>query len=210
VRLADVDSGTAVTAVVRGSTTLGTADVSAWVGMVNDGPGAAIGATRSVGGYQLRGEFSLRQNPDSGGPVARFAVGADTRYSVAGRDLYLVLEYQHDGFGASDAADLTRVFRSEPFESGELQVLGEDEVAVQGSWQVHPLWSVSLFGLVNLRDGSGLIVPGGSYSAGANLSLQGGVYLSYGNGSIDPATATVGSEYGIVPITAYVAMSWFF
>ena len=129
---------------------------------------------------------------------------------MGGRDLYVVVEYQHDDFGASDAAGLTSVLRSEPYQNGEMQVLGKDEIAGQGSWQIHPLWSMDLFGLVNLRDGSGLVAPGGSYSIGANVSLRGGVYLSYGDDSIDLATGSLGSEYGIVPVTAYFSASWFF
>ncbi len=49
VRLADTDSGTAVTALARGRTTWGETDVSAWAGLVFDRPGVAVGATRSVG-----------------------------------------------------------------------------------------------------------------------------------------------------------------
>ena len=157
----------------------------------NGGPGVAVAATRSVGGYQLRGEFSLRKDPADDGPAVRLAVGADRRFGLAGRDLYVILEYQHDDFGASDAADLTRVLRSEPYRDGEMQVLGEDEIATQGSWQIHPLWSVDLLAQINLRDGSGLIAPGGSYSIDADVSLRGGIYFSYGNDTIDLAPVSL-------------------
>jgi len=210
VRLADTDSGTAVTALARGRTTWGETDVSAWAGLVFDRPGVAVGATRSVGGLQLRGEISLREDPDSGNAAVRLAVGVDNRFDLGGRDLYVVVEYQHDDFGASDADDLTRVFRSEPFQDGEMQVLGKDEVAAQGSWQIHPLWNVSLLTLINLRDGSGLVVPAGTYSIGADLTVGGGLFLSYGDGSIDILSGTVGSEYGIVPVTGYLSATWFF
>ena len=210
VRLADTDSGTAVTALARGKTTWGETDVSAWAGLVFDRPGVALGATRSVGGLQLRGEISLREDPAGGAAAVRLAVGADNRFDLGGRDLYVVVEYQHDDFGASDADDLTRVFRSEPFQDGEMQVLGEDEVAVQGSWQIHPLWNVSLLTLINLRDGSGLVVPAGTYSVGTDVTVGGGLFFSYGDGNIDLQSGTVGSEYGIVPVTGYLSASWFF
>jgi len=210
VRLADTDSGTTVTALARGRTTWGETDVSAWAGLVFDRPGVAVGATRSVGGVQLRGEISLREDPDSGAAAVRLAVGVDNRFDVAGRDLYVVVEYQHDDFGASDPDDLTRVFRSEPFQDGEMQVLGKDEVAAQGSWQIHPLWNVSLLTLINLRDGSGLVVPAGTYSVGTDITVGGGMFFSYGDGAIDLLSGTVGSEYGIVPVTGYLSATWFF
>jgi hypothetical protein len=210
VRLADTDSGTAVTALARGKTTWGETDVSAWAGLVFDRPGVALAATRSVGGLQLRGEISLREDPDSGAAAVRLAVGVDNRFDVGGRDLYVVVEYQHDDFGASDADDLTRVFRSEPCKNGEMQVLGEDEVAAQGSWQIHPLWNVSLLTLINLRDGSGLVVPAGTYSVGTDVTVAGGLFFSYGDGSISLLSGSVGSEYGIVPVTGYLSATWFF
>lgn len=210
IRLADTDSGTAITALARGKATWGETDVSAWAGLVFDHPGVALGATRSVGGLQLRGEVSLRQHPDSDAAAVRLAVGVDSRFDLADRDLYVVAEYQHDDFGASDADDLTRVFRSQPFKDGEMQVLGRDEVAIQGSWQIHPLWNVSLMNLINLRDGSGLIVPAGTYSVGADITVGGGLFFSYGNGTIDLQSGSVGSEYGIVPVTGYLSVSWFF
>jgi hypothetical protein len=120
------------------------------------------------------------------------------------------MEYQHDDFGASDADDLARVFRSEPFKNGEMQVLGEDEVAAQGSWQIHPLWNVSLLTLINLRDGSGLVVPAGTYSVGTDVTVAGGLFFSYGDGSISLLSGSVGSEYGIVPVTGYLSATWFF
>lgn len=208
-RLADGDSGTLVTAAARGKTTWQEADVSAWAGMINDGWGIAAAATRSLAGFQLRGEVSLREDP-TGGAAVRLAIGADNRFTLAGRDLYVIAEYQHDDFGASDAADLIRVFQSDPFRNGELQVLGRDELALQGSWQLHPLWALDLLGLINLRDGSGLVVPGAAYSIASEVDFRGGLYLSYGDGSVDLASGSLGSEYGIAPISGYLSASWYF
>jgi hypothetical protein len=50
----------------------------------------------------------------------------------------LIAEYQHDGFGAASSEDLLGVVASDPFQRGELQVLGRDVLAVQGSYQIHP------------------------------------------------------------------------
>ncbi|HEU4536104.1 MAG TPA: hypothetical protein VFS00_18395, partial [Polyangiaceae bacterium] len=46
-----------------------------------------------------------------------------------GRDLYAVVELQHDGFGAADANEILAVLGSEPYRRGEMQALGRDELA---------------------------------------------------------------------------------
>jgi len=209
VRLADTECGVATTALVRTTATVRSVDLSAWAGLVYDDFGAAVAATGSVGGYQLRGEAAVRRDADDTA-VLRLAVGVDRRVDLAGRDMYLVLEYQHDGFGAGDAADLSRVVGSDPFRRGELQVLGRDELAGQASWQWRPLWRLELTSLANINDGSGLLIPAAAYSLAADLTLRAGVFFSYGNDTVDPRAGILGSEHGVAPTTAYLSASWFF
>ena len=209
VRPSDTRDGTTVTALARGRTAVGTAEISAWAGIIHDQPGAAVAASQSVGAQEIRGEISLREDPDGGSAVLRLAVGTDRRFTVASRDLYVVLEYQHDGFGAAQPDELISVALSDPFSRGELQVLGRDEAALSGAYQLRPLWSLDLLTLVNLRDGSGLVVPAASYSVGADVTLRGGVFLSFGN-SAAGLDEGLGSEYGATPASAYLSLTWFF
>lgn len=209
VRPADTREGTTVTALLRGRLALGATDLSGWAGAIHDAPGAALAASRSVGPFELRGEASVREDPDGSGAVLRLAVGADRRLTVAGRDLYVVGEYQHEGFGAADAGDLIEVVLSDPYSRGELQVLGQNELALSGSYQLHPLWSLELLGLLNLGDGSVLLAPAAGYSAASEVALRGGIFFSFGDSSVDVESG-VGSEYGPVPASAYVSLTWFF
>jgi len=209
VRPSDTRDGTTLTALARGLTSVGSADVSAWAGMIHDEFGAALGASNTVGAFEIRTEASLRRGTD-GDMTLRLAAGADGRFTVAARDLYLVLEYQHDGFGAGGAEDLVSVALSPAFSRAELQVLGRDEVAVSASYQVHPLWMADLLTLVNLGDGSLLVAPGASYSVGAEVSVRGGVFVGVGDGTVDVEQGILGSEYGIMPASAYLSLTWFF
>lgn len=208
VRPADTGDGTAVTALVRGRTALGVSDLSAWAGVLHDRAAGAIAGSRSVGAFEIRGEASLRDDPDRGA-VVRAAVGADRRFTVLERDLYVVMEYQHDGLGAADPDALVDVAASEPVGRGELQVLGRNEGAMSAAFQVHPLWSLELLGLLNLDDGSGLLVPAAAYAAGPDVTLRGGAFLSFGaaRASLDEGLS---SEYGAVPASAYASLTWFF
>lgn len=197
--------GRTVTAAVRGRVTAAAWDLSAWAGAVHGEGAAALGATRAVAGAELRAEAEVRR--DAGGGVLRAAIGADRRWSVLGRDLYVVVEYQHDGFGAARAADLPSVLLSAPYRSGDLQVLGSDVAASQISWQVHPLVSAELTALWDLRDGSVLAGPALSWSASDDATVRAGAFLPAGRGGTLLAPA---SEFGPAPRYAYAALAWFF
>jgi hypothetical protein len=209
VRPSDTSDGTTITALARGQTSLDAAVISAWAGIVHDAAGAAVSASRSAGAFEIRGEASLREDADGGGPALRLAVGTDRRFTLADRDLYVVLEYQHDDFGAADADELVDVILSDPFSRGELTVLGRDEMALSAAYQVHPLWSATLTSLVNLRDGSGLLGPAAAWSPFTDASVRGGIFLTWGD-SRASLEEGLGSEYGIAPTSAYLSLSWFF
>lgn len=199
--------GEAVTAVLRGRRVLAGWELSAWAGAVHDEPAAAVAAAGSAGALGLRAEGGVRRV--DGRAMARFAVGADRRWQAAGRDLHLVLEYQHDGLGAARSEDLLVAAASPAAARGELQVLGRDAVAASASYQVHPLTAVSLLSLVNARDGSVLLAPGLARSLSNEVSLRLGLFAGLGRGA-DPAGPALRSEYGATPFVAYLAASVFF
>ncbi len=206
-RMSDTGVGETVTALARGRTVWKGWEVSAWAGALHESAAVALGAAGSVGRIALRGEVSLREEADE--LIFRGTIGADTRVDAFDRDLYLVLEYQHDDFGAAGADELLDVVFSDPLARGELQVLGRDEVAAQAAFQAHPLFGTTLLVLCNLNDPSALIFPGASYSVSNEVTLQGGVYLGLGDGT--PETQfDIPSEYGIVPTTVYVSLTAFF
>ncbi len=207
VRPASTPYGNTATVLARGKTTLAGWELSAWGGTVHDAPGAGAGFTRSVGGSALRAEVTLRED-STGGLVVRGTVGLDRRVSLAGRDLYGVIEYQHDGFGAASAAQLPAVALSHPAARGELQVLGRDEAATQLTYQLHPLVELELLALWNLRDGSGLVAPAATLSVSNEVTARGGLFFAAG--SPGPSLLAPASEYGPLPAGAYLAVSAFF
>lgn len=206
VRPATFDSVTTLTALGRGRIAVGRLELAAWGGVLHDEAAAAAGATLTAAGAVLRGESELRREADA--TVLRFALGADRSFTVARRTLYVAVEYQHDGFGAARAADIPRVVTSAPFRRGELQVLGRDELALNATWQVHPLVSLSWLTLWNAGDGSALMSPAVSHDVLSSVNLRLGGYFAFG------AAAAPGglpqSEYGVVPVTGYLAGSVYF
>lgn len=210
VRPATFAAETTWTALARAKASVRGWDLSVWGGRLHDRPAVSAGVTRTVGGWEVRGTVALRR-PGGGGDssVVRGAVGVDRRVSVAGRDLYFVLEYQHDGFGAASRSALVPVAFSEPERRGELQVLGRDVVAGDATFQWHPLVSVELLVLGDVRDGSVIAAPAVSWSAGSDVTVRGGVFVSAGRRASPPGTG-IGSDFGELPATGYLSAGLFF
>lgn len=207
VRPADFPNGETLTALGRGRTVWKNWELSGWLGALYDEPALALGAAGAVGAIALRGEAELRDQDD--GLILRGTVGIDGRIEALGRDLYYVFEYQHDGFGAASSAELLEVVNSPPFIRGELQVLGRDELAAQGSYQLHPLWTLELLLLGNLNDPSALLSPAASYSVSDEVSARGGLFFGFGDDTPSQASP-IPSEYGLVPAYLYLSVTAFF
>ena len=118
-------------------------------------------------------------------------------------------EYQRNGLGAVGPDDLLRVFVSPEFGRGEFQVFGRDETVLSISYEVTPIWNVSVFGLHSLNDGSTLMAPTVAYSAGNNASVSASVYFGLGPDRITP-TRPLASEYGLVSPVGIMMVSFFF
>jgi hypothetical protein len=200
--------GRTVTAALRGKASLGALDLSAWGGVVDGAPAGAVGATGTVAGAAWRLEAAVREDTTRAA-VLRVAAGIDRRWSVLGRDLYVVVEYQRDGFGARDAAGLGPVLLSQPFRRGELQVLGRDVVAAQLQYQVHPLIAGELLVLWDAGDGSALAGPAVQVSASNDVAVRAGAFLPAGRGGRSPPGAP-GSEFGIAATFGFASVSLFF
>ncbi len=206
VRPAEYDDETTLTVIGRLHTVLGGWEVGGWGGAVHDEAAGAISFTRSVAGAVARGEAVIRRT--EGETVLRLAIGVDRSFAVAGRDLYVVLEYQRDGFGAAGASELPGLLSSAPFRRGELIVLGRDAASLQASIRLHPLWTADALLLWNLGDPSALIAPGLTYSLSGEATLRGGLFFGAGDERTD--SGLPGSEFGAVPVIGYVSLTAFF
>ena len=129
--------GDQLTALARAKTNWRGWNFAAWGGVLFDEPAGALSLVGALGPWAVRSEVTVRSAAND--VILRGTVGVDRRFSAGGRDLYLIAEYQHDGFGAASSDDLFSVVTSDPFQRGELQVLSRDMLAIQASYQIHPL-----------------------------------------------------------------------
>ena len=196
-----------MTTLGRGMAVLKNWEVSGWGGSLYGDLTGAFGAAGALGGVAVRGEGLLRRIDEE--TVFRGTIGIDRQIAVGGKDWYFVLEYQHDGLAAANADEYVRLFQTDPFLRGELQVLGRNETAFQASYQIHPLWNIAAMWLWNLNDKSTLISPSFAYSASDEASVTGGVFFGFGDD--DPTeTLPLPSEYGLAGTTAFFSVSFFF
>ena len=101
------------------------------------------------------------------------------------------------------------MFVSPQFSRGEFQVFGQDETMLSLSYEVTPLWNVSIFGLHSLNDGSTLLAPTVGYNAASNASVSASVYFGLGPDETTP-TRPLASEYGLVSPVGILMVSFFF
>ena len=198
-----------VTVLGRVSSSVRGWDLGAWGGVVHDTPGVAAFLSGSVGMWALRAEAAVRE--DGSSVAFRGAVGMDRTFAVAGRDLHLVIEVQHDGFGATSAAGLLAAAARRKARPGDMQVLGREAGAVQLSYALHPLVSASGLVLGNFRDGSFVASPGVSWSVSESVAVRMGAYFGVGEGvTVDGVVVRLGSEFGALPRVAFGSVNWFF
>lgn len=204
-RVSEFGPENTLTVLGRGRTALGKWDLSGWAGLLHDDPAAAAGITLTVLGAAFRGEAVVRDT--EGETIIRATVGVDRSYSLGSRMLYLAAEFQHDGFGAANAAELPAVLQSAAAARGELQVYGRHELVLRGEYDIHPLVRTDFLTIWNLCDGSFLLGPGVSYSMSGETDLRGGLFFGLGDGAT--AGNLPGSEYGLVPTSGYLALTVF-
>lgn len=198
-----------LTLLARATTNHGGWDLGAWTGTVHNSFGAAAFLTGAVGPWAARTEFVVRRIDDR--TAVRASAGLDRFVAAGGRELYVVIEYQHDQLGAASPDDLLSVATSRAFAQGEMQALGRDVGAVQLSFQLHPLLSASNLVLASLRDGSFLLAPGLGYSATESVSVRLGAFVGVGEGASPEGFAPrLGSEFGVVPRVVFLSTNFFF
>ena len=194
-----------LTALGRALTTWNSWEVSAWAGTLYGDASVAAGAAGGVGAWAVRFEAVIREVEDSA--VWRGTIGVDRTLELGQRDLSLVLEYQRDGLGTAKPSDFERLLVSREFRRGELQVLGRDELALQASYQVHPLWNVSGLALWNLNSGGAVLAPRFSYSLNDEATFAGVVYFELGERI--PAEHLPSRSQAPGP-TAFLSLTWYF
>ena len=123
-------------------------------------------------------------------------------------DVTISPELYFNGFGAGDKEQYLYVAISQRVAVGEQSTLGMMYLGGLCIWEAHPLLTLSAVGLFNLRDPSGLVSLGGSYSVASNVELKAGLYLPLGRvpDISKPLLPVPRSEFGMYPHFFFVEL----
>ncbi|HEU4724581.1 MAG TPA: hypothetical protein VFU59_04690 [Candidatus Eisenbacteria bacterium] len=173
---------------------------------------AGATASAAVGGAEAHGEAAAFRLPESipgeGRSVWKLVAGASYQFRV-GHGLPLFAEYHYSGFGAPSADEVPVRFGSARLVArylrGDTQILSRHAAALWTTYEFDPEWSVGGTILAAPSDGSGLIEPSVTFSAGNRFSFRASLYLPFGAGlrEGDP-----GSFYGATPRSLWVQIAF--
>lgn len=178
----------------------------------------AVTASLPVFDAEVHGEFAVFQTPEAypgGGDlgsedhVVKAVVGGSYSLDV-GDGFYLMSEYHYSGFGVDRIEDLDAhlldpdVFKR--YMRGDAQILGKHAVALQVTYGLGGTLSGSCSWIVS-PDGSGVISPSSAWAFSDNVSLLASAYFPYG---ALPDGMALKSEYGAVPASALIQMSFYY
>ncbi|MBI2525378.1 MAG: hypothetical protein HYV93_05285 [Candidatus Rokubacteria bacterium] len=190
---------------------LGPADVGLMVGRFHADTVAGGFVTANVRGTGLRGEVAFTDSGDAGDAEIgrrrfwRAGLGLDrqltTTVSVTG-------ELAWNGFGATRPGDYPSIAGADRVRRGELNGLGRSYFGGAVSWQAHPLLTLTGTGLVNLGDGSALLLPQADWSLSDSVGLVVGGAFGIGRGP--RGVSRPESEYGGAPQLLYAALKVYF
>jgi len=120
--------------------------------------------------------------------------------------LTVIPEVYYDGFGAQRASDYLDVATSERVAVGEQVTFGRLYTGAVADWEADPMMHVTLLGLSNVLDPSGLLSASVSYDAAANTRLVLGGYLPLGPLPRAGPVPQPRSEYGSYPWFGYAEL----
>jgi hypothetical protein len=130
-----------------------------------------------VGDAGLKGEAALTF-PQDGNAYVRLTLTLDRSFRG---DYYAFVEYYLNGQGTTDKSEYD--FRQ--LLTGNVFNVARDYAAVSVSKAVTPLFTASVYALVNIDDQSALVGPSMTYSLRENMELGGAVYLFAGKGDTE-------------------------
>ncbi|HAN32659.1 MAG TPA: hypothetical protein DCQ06_13775 [Myxococcales bacterium] len=198
-------------------------DASILVGMSYRLPTFALALNGDVwgAGWYLEGSGRWDKEADAEigdpqGPLQlRLTAGLDRQWQDQWRTLVEV-SYQSTGMGGADLADplslgqpavqMSAAAQRLPIEVGEGFLLGRWYAAAMVSKPFRDLHSLQCAAIVNLQDGSALVMPGVSFSMSDDVTLAIGALLSFGK---RPTRSIAGitvprSELGSGPMLGYL------
>jgi hypothetical protein len=190
---------------------LGPADVGLMLGRFHTDTVVGGFVTANVLGTGLRGEVAFTDSGDrldaelGRRQFWRAGIGLDRQLTPT---VSVTGELAWNGFGATRPEEYPRIASADRVRRGEVNALGRYYFGGSVSWQAHPLLVLTGTTLINLGDGSALLLPHADWSLSDSISLVFGGAFGIGAGA--RGDGRPGSEYGGAPPAIYGAIKVYF
>jgi len=142
--------------------------------------------------------------------VGKAVLGASHTFDF-GNGLTLLGEYHYSGFGVSDTSDATSRLMDPVFQKrflrGDMQILGQQAIALRITYPVNEAWTSSLLILQSPTDGSGVAAPSLTWDLTDNVSIVATSFIPWGT---EPSGGQLNSEYGGTPLSLFLQLRAYF
>lgn len=204
--------------VLNGNTTIGWTDVSLFLGMIRGDRVVGAGLATSLGPVGINGDITYTI-PDAELEDASFV---RTELGAMWRPLEkstIMGELYYQSVGKSMPEEYLDFMGSERYARRELWLLGQAYGSLSWGQQLTSMTSGSIATIVNINDGSMMLMPSISVSVSDEVSLVGGGYMGIGE---EPKNTTatelvllgiepkLNSEFGLMGTTGFVQLKAYF
>jgi hypothetical protein len=198
----------------RAGYTLGHTNLTLLAGKHNEDTLAAMTALTSLGAAEVHAEGALFRIPDTqvsatGVPgwqrtVPKWTLGGSYQAPTSTM-LRVLAEYHYSGFGARNETELGRIENYADFltrlQRGDTQIAGRQALGLRLDYVYDDQVSLGFTAIASPQDGSGVLLPAGTYTNRTWGALTAGVALPFGTA---PSKGVRRSEYGSTPLAVYL------
>lgn len=186
-------------------------------GSLRSRPMLGLGLAGNLGGLGIKAELSGYRGKnvaETGGDLHQdFVIGALELWYRLEAGPILLVEYLHSGAGSSVAWNYLAAATSASFNEGLSPLLGRNYLLFSPSWDIHPLLTITTFGMWNLDDNSWQLRPQLQFSLSDNISLDLSHSINHGQGPVTGARPWIKiprSEFGLYADTTSLFLRWYF
>lgn len=178
---------------------------------------AGIGLAGDVHGVGLKAEFvqyrGRKRTDDPGDLYDSFPIAGVEAWYRFDNGLELLAEYLYNGAGAGSPDGYADASASASMQEGMTSLAGQQYILARPSYELHPLVTLQVLGIWNLKDQSALIRPELDISLSDNIQLQAFVGINTGPGLHDGAASLVPeprSEFGSINNYGGFSLKYYF
>ena len=178
---------------------------------------AGVGIAGDIHGVGLKAEFvqywGRTRTDEPGDLYDSFPIAGVEVWYRFDNGLELLAEYLYNGAGAGSPADYVDALSSASMQEGMTSLAGQQYLLVRPSYKIHPLVTLQVLSIWNLKDQSALIRPELDISLSDNTQLQVFVGANTGPGPHDSAAPMVPearSEFGSINNYGGFSLKYYF